>query len=231
MLLAGAVVPATPLLVPEVGAFSIADDPLRRRAAEAVTRLLGSAPDEVVVVGVGGRTGPQHGKWDWTGFGVPLRAATGPALEPALAVGDWLLDQVGWTGRRLHRAVAPDETAERCRRTGAALAAGLRRTALLVCGDGSARRTERAPGHLDLRAGPFDADAARALASGDSDALLRLDIGLASALLAAGRAPWQVLAGAAQGARVRADLLHDEAPYGVGYLVAFWRSVSATITS
>jgi hypothetical protein len=227
VLVAGAVVPATPLLVPEVAGFSTAEAALRRHADTAVTRVLCEAPDEVTVVGVGDRTGPQHGQWDWTGFGVPLRASTGPGLQPGLGVGDWLLDRAGWTGRRRHCSVAPDETAERCRGTGAELAAGARRVALLVCGDGTARRSERAPGHLDLRSEPFDADTARALATGDTAALLRLDVGLATALMATGRAPWQVLAGAAQGEDLRAELLHDEAPYGVAYLVAVWLAATA----
>jgi hypothetical protein len=91
-----------------------------------------------------------------------------------------------------------------------------------VMGDGSACRTERAPGYLDERAVGFDAEVARALAEADTGALSRLDPVLAAELLAAGRAPWQVLAGAARGGRFTGALLADEAPYGVGYLVATW---------
>ena len=39
--------------------------------------------------------------------------------------------------------------------------------ALLVMGDGSARRSVKGPGFLDERAGPFDAEVSRALAAGD----------------------------------------------------------------
>lgn len=89
-------------------------------------------------------------------------------------------------------------------------------------GDGSACRTVKAPGYLDERAEPFDAEAARALGAADTAALAALDPGLARELQAAGRAPWQVLAGAAEGAGLSGALLYDEAPYGVGYLVAAW---------
>jgi hypothetical protein len=89
-------------------------------------------------------------------------------------------------------------------------------------GDGSARRGVTAPGYADERAEPFDATVAEALAKGDSDALLALDPALATDLMVAGRAPWQVLAGAAAGRAWRGDLRHADAPYGVAYFVASW---------
>ncbi len=68
--------------------------------------------------------------------------------------------------------------------------------ALLVVGDGAAMHTEKAPGYLDERAGPFDDAVAAALAAADPAALAALDPALAAELWASGRAPWQVLAGA-----------------------------------
>ncbi len=112
--------------------------------------------------------------------------------------------------------------AERCTGAGRDLAARADRVALLVMGDGSACRTLKAPGYLDERAEAFDAAAARALGAADPDALIALDEALAYELKAAGRAPWQVLAGAAQGAGLAGRLLYEDAPYGVGYLVAAW---------
>jgi aromatic ring-opening dioxygenase LigB subunit len=93
---------------------------------------------------------------------------------------------------------------------------------MLVMGDGSACRTVKAPGYLDERAADFDAAAARALGSADVAALSALDESLAYELKAAGRAPWQVLAGAAEGAGLGGRLLYEDAPYGVGYVVAAW---------
>jgi hypothetical protein len=95
--------------------------------------------------------------------------------------------------------------------------------ALLVMGDGSARRGEKAPGYDDPRARPYDDAVARALATADLAALRGLDPGLAAELLASGRAPWQVLAGAAAGTGWRGDLSYYAAPYGVAYFVAGWR--------
>jgi aromatic ring-opening dioxygenase LigB subunit len=94
--------------------------------------------------------------------------------------------------------------------------------ALLVMGDGSACRTVKAPGYLDERAEAYDAAVAAALGGADTAALAALDAELSAALKASGRAPWQVLAGAAEGADVGGELLYDEAPYGVGYFVAAW---------
>ncbi|SCE46834.1 hypothetical protein GA0115240_16515 [Streptomyces sp. DvalAA-14] len=111
---------------------------------------------------------------------------------------------------------------ERCATAGRAVAGSAGRVALLVMGDGSACRTVKAPGYLDDRAVPFDTNVAAALAEADTGALAALDPELAQILKAAGRAPWQVLAGAAEGAGLGGALLHESAPYGVGYFVATW---------
>jgi len=55
-----------------------------------------------------------------------------------------------------------------------------------VVADGSARRTEKAPGHLDDRAEGFDAQVEKALAAGDPELLKALDVNLAEALLVGG---------------------------------------------
>ena len=91
-----------------------------------------------------------------------------------------------------------------------------------MLGDGAATHTERAPGHFDGRAAGFDAAVAAALRDADRAALATLDAGLAAELLAAGRAPWQVLAAATAGIDWRGELLHSTAPFGVAYHVAVW---------
>jgi hypothetical protein len=92
---------------------------------------------------------------------------------------------------------------------------------LVVLGDLSACRTERAPGAFRPEAARFDASVVEALATGNPARLLDLDPALAADLLVAGRVPLQVLAGAFQGGpAVRGRVLYDQAPYGVGYLVA-----------
>jgi hypothetical protein len=98
------------------------------------------------------------------------------------------------------------------------------RVALLAMGDGTARRGVKAPGYLDPRAEPYDARAVDALRRGSPSALLRLDPEEGRDLLVAGRAAWQVLAGAARSveASVDAELLAEDARYGVCYVVASW---------
>jgi hypothetical protein len=95
------------------------------------------------------------------------------------------------------------------------------RVGLVVMADLSACRTERAPGAFRAEAADFDASVAEALRTGTPARLLDLDPALAADLMVAGRVPLQVLAGAFESeAAVRGQVLYEDAPYGVGYLVA-----------
>jgi aromatic ring-opening dioxygenase LigB subunit len=152
---------------------------------------------------------------------VEAAATSSVPLPPSLAVAAWLLR--GWRAAPVEGlGVGEQLEQERCAVAGRAVAESAPRVALLIMGDGSARRTVKAPGYLDGRAEPFDAAVAAALDAADVPALDRLDADLAEAVQAAGRAPWQVLAGAARGAGLAGELLYDAAPYGVGYFVATW---------
>lgn len=94
--------------------------------------------------------------------------------------------------------------------------------ALLVLGDGSARRSVTAPGHLDERAASFDAAVAAAMGDGDAEALAELDRDLGASLLATGVPAWRVAGSLLSARSYQATLLADVAPYGVGYFVASW---------
>ncbi|MBW8796756.1 MAG: class III extradiol dioxygenase subunit B-like domain-containing protein [Streptomyces sp.] len=240
MLVAAAVCPCPPVLVPEVAAGAAAElDAARAACADALGVLAAARPDLLVVVGPAGQPGrgvfPQGSRGTFRGFGaeVDVRLGGGPAggpdaagereLPPSLAVGAWLLERMGWSGAPVEGlGVGESLEAERCVRAGREIAGRAARVAMLVMGDASACRTLKAPGYLDERAAPFDAEVARALGAADIEALKALDADLAYQLKAAGRAPWQVLAGAAEGADLGGALLHDDAPYGVCYLVATW---------
>jgi hypothetical protein len=212
-------VPMAPLLVPAVaGGSARLDDDLRRACLVVAKRLTADAPSEVVVAAPTDPPGEwdERHTWDFVGFGVPR---TGPLdrsrLPWSLGIGAWLLDEVGWSGPRRYIGVdgtvmAGDEPSGD--------------VAVLVLGDGSARRTEKAPGHLDVRAEPFDNEIARLLASGGVVGLATIDGELGDELLCAGRPVWRWL-GSLIGSRavVSADLLAHTAPYGVGYFVAYWR--------
>jgi hypothetical protein len=92
---------------------------------------------------------------------------------------------------------------------------------LVAMGDLSACRTDRAPGGFRPEAAAFDASVSAAFRTGAPDRLLDLDPDRAADLLAAGRVPLQVLAGALQDAPAMCgQVLYEDAPYGVGYLVA-----------
>lgn len=226
-LVAAAVVPGAPLLVPELaGGSAHLDEPLRKEVLEVVQGLLDLPVGRLVVVGTAALSRTELGTWDWSSYGVRVRgAAAGPVLPASLALGAWLLDRCGAGPERTYVGVADTESPEACARLGQELA--LEDVRLLVVGDGSACRSEKAPGSLDPRAEPFDAAVADALAAGDPAALLALDAQVARELLAAGRAPWQVLAGAAGQTRSTAELRSATAPYGVGYVVATWRQDEA----
>ncbi|MFG3044115.1 class III extradiol dioxygenase subunit B-like domain-containing protein [Streptomyces sp. NPDC048241] len=233
MLVAVAVCPCPPLLVPEVASGAAPElDAARAACADALGVLAAARPDRLLVIGPaehGGRH-PQGTPGSFRGFGVDLDVtlgrgtAPGPELPASLAVAAWLLERSDWAADVPVEGVAVDTAlpADQCARLGAQLSGGDDRVALLVMGDGSACRTLKAPGYLDERAAPFDTEAARALGTADPAALAALDAGLARELQASGRAPWQVLAAAAEGAGLDGTLLYDEAPYGVGYFVATW---------
>jgi hypothetical protein len=151
----------------------------------------------------------------------PDDADARPALPPGPGIGAYLLDQAGYRGERLIWSVSADEPVAGCRKLGADLAGRDTGTALLVIGDGSARRSPRAPGHFDERAAAFDAEAERAVRAGDVRALLDLDPGLARDLMATGRPAWQVLAGALEGCTsLSVAVPYAGDPFGVAYLVA-----------
>ncbi|EST34270.1 class III extradiol dioxygenase subunit B-like domain-containing protein [Streptomyces roseochromogenus] len=236
MLVSAAVCPCPPLLVPEVAAGAAPEmDAARAACSDALGVLAAARPDLLVVVGPAEQSGrgsfPQGARGSFRGFGVDLDVRLGPAtdapgereLPPSLAVGAWLLERTGWAdapieGLGIGEALAP----ERCGDVGRETGARAGRVALLVMGDASACRTVKAPGYLDERAAPFDAEVARALGTADLPAIRALDPELAQELKASGRAPWQVLAGAAENTALSGSLLYEAAPYGVGYVVAAW---------
>lgn len=190
-------VPSAPFLLLGAG-----PDDLRECVDEALQALTG----DVVVVGAAPRPGWWEGSVDRTPYGVRGTPAEDP-LPLALAVGRTLL------GDRPHRlwGVPSDGLPEA--------------DSLLVVGDGTARRSEKAPGHLDPRAEGFDHAVARALDTADGEALLALDPALAGQLWVGGLAAWRAVA--AVPGPWDATVTYALAPFGVGYVVATWRATSA----
>jgi hypothetical protein len=91
-----------------------------------------------------------------------------------------------------------------------------------VMGDGPGRRARGARGAADPAADRYDAAICAALAAADSRWLAVLDPGSSAGLFAAGRAAWQVLAGAAADGEFEGQLSYAAAPFEVSYFVATW---------
>jgi hypothetical protein len=207
---------------------------------------VGSGSRTFGVDGAAGSFAPYGVRVPVASFG-PRDHAAVSGLPLSLTVGAWLLERARRaeaTGRRAEatgrRAEAVARRAEaacvgqsvaatlpspECAALGAELGASAERVALLVMGDGSACRGDRAPGYADPRAEPYDDAVAAALRDADPPALLALDEKLSGELMVAGRPAWQVLAGAAlAGHRTwHGALSYASAPYGVCYFVATWR--------
>ncbi|MEZ0089668.1 hypothetical protein [Streptacidiphilus sp. EB129] len=231
MLVAAAVCPCPPLLLPELAAGAAAElDGLRAACDTAIGAVLAAEPDLVWVVGPAAEHGvfEEGGVGSFQPYGVGRAVTLGPGrssepLPSSLAVGAWLLERSGWRGDARGLGVPDYLEAELCAANGVRLAGSATRVGLLVLGEGSARRSLKAPGYLDERSEAFDETVARGLAGADAGGeLSALDDHLAFELMASGRAPWQVLTAAAAGLGLSAKLLYADAPYGVGYFVAAW---------
>ncbi|MFL6119871.1 class III extradiol dioxygenase subunit B-like domain-containing protein [Actinophytocola sp.] len=227
MIVRAAVVPHPPLLVPELVVGADVDVTAVREACLTVATRLTSAAPRWLAVGTGpvGRLGPDAaGTFAGFGVDVPVRmsdtatSSPDPAMPLSALVTAWLREHAGATEVTMH-LIPPDLSPEDCYALGERLAAEPAQVGLLIAGDGSHRHGEGAPGRSDDRASPFDAAVHEALRSADAKALQALDPKLADELGAAGRAPWQVLAGAMGQDRWTADarLL---VPFGVAYHLA-----------
>lgn len=213
---AAAVVPSSPMLVPEVSTGAAPElAGLRVASDDVVRRLVGVGAEVVVVAGSGPRAAYPHGSaGTFAGFGVPLRVCLGddvgepPTMPLELCIGAWFLERARYAGVTAGVTVdgewsSPDVD-----------------TALLVVADGTVCRTDKAPGAFDPRAAGFDALIGSALGAGDGAALRALDPHLAGELRVGGLPVLRAL-GALPGPW-RAELLAEDARHGVGSFVAFW---------
>jgi hypothetical protein len=220
VLVAAAVCPHPPLLVPELAGAAAGElDELRAACASVVGALRDAGPDLIVVVGGADRAGTYGADAAGTlaPWGVDVRTGEGdPVLPLSLSIGRWLLDREHLAAAEFH-AISYDATPQDCAALGRRLADMAARVAMLVMADGSACLTEKSPGSLDPRAKPRNRAVVEALARGE---VLELDPLEAAELWLAGRAALQVLAGT--GSSLSGEVLYDDAPYGVGYFAARW---------
>lgn len=227
MIVSAAFCPAPPLLHPlalgpagrELGSA------LRAACAQALARMLATGPESVLVLGASpvDRVYGRGDAGDMLGYGVPVRVGfDGPArhgrarLPLAHTLGAWLLDEAGFSGRRVGLTAGAQLT-EEC-----SAAVDARRAALLVMGDGSARRTEDSPARYDPEAIGFDQSVEQALAKGEGSALLDLDQRIGERVLAAGIGSWHTAGKILRSTPMHAELHYADSPFGVFYAVASW---------
>src|SRR5258705_10358339 len=160
------------MLVPEVAAGAASElDDLRAACRAALAHLANATVDSLIVVGADTSTvrrdPPFGGTMSPWGIDLPIGAPGAAQLPLSLLIGAWLAP-----GAATFQSVASDATPQECAALGRSLAAEADRVGLLVLGDASACRSEKAPGYADPRAEDFDAAVAAALATADGPALL-----------------------------------------------------------
>lgn len=234
MIRAAAFCPHPPVLVPEIAgsgetSAAIELDELRASCHVAV-RTAAESGAQVVMLGSAVRSLAHsplaHGSL--AGYGLSGEIHLGSPscggadeLPLSLTVGAWLVrEALGPRSGAVGFSIGPDFAASRAAVELLALAEA-RDVALIVMGDGSARRSISAPGYLDERAESFDSEVVSALASGDPARLSNVDALLGDELLSAGVSAWHAAADVLVG-KYEASVIYDAAPYGVGYFVASW---------
>lgn len=240
MLVAAALVPDTALLVEGVAGQADPVHELLAPAMAAITQVMASEPEVVVVVAPGASDRVLGGtvSTSLAAAGVPDAWVRWPIEEIALddaaagrvrpsvasAVALHLLVRAG--RRRAIRVVevTPARGAAALAGLGSSLA-GAQRTGFVVAGSGSGRHGPDAPLADDNRAPAYDAALLADLADGGPQARARLassDPGLAAELAVRGWAPWQVLLGAAGDREVEARCLADGVVLGAQHAVLVW---------
>ena len=132
-----------------VGAAGELDD-LRTACRAAVAHLTNTSVDSLIVVGSDMQTVRRDPPFGGTlrpwGIDVPVGDPAGD-LPLSLLIGAWLAPGAG-----NFQSIAADAPPAECLELGRALADEAPRVGLLVLGDGSACRTDKAPGFFDARA-------------------------------------------------------------------------------
>lgn len=197
------VVPSSPLMISSVGAADPLGD-VRALAVDAVSWLTSTCSSVVVL------SAPAD----------PANVARGVPTPLGERVARSLLSAAGFSGEvSFGWSSSPRYEGGQSRPLPT-------ETGVLVVGDGSARRGEKAPGHLDERAFAFDESIEKALGDCDGTALRSLDTGLGAELLAAGTPAFIELGGLPDADRHTAVVDYADDPLGVQYWIVRWQCVS-----
>lgn len=222
-----AFIPAAPLLCPDVDIESLLADE-RAASIELVAELQQDA-DLIVIIGTGASTTwfEQGGIGSTRGFGGVSHYAVGSGVEElpqAITIGASVVVAAGWNGEVKALAIDALTTVEQRKVIAQELLAKSenQRTLIVAVGDGSATRTEKAPGYIQPDALAFDEAITAAIGNADRDSILRIEQSTADRLWCKGLPVWQVVSNAF--APTQSALILESAPFGVNYLVASWRA-------
>ncbi|MDP2014217.1 MAG: hypothetical protein Q8L05_08340 [Actinomycetota bacterium] len=227
MIVGAVFIPSSPLLLADVDVEGLLDD-VRAASIELLSEFL---PDARQIIAIGsadetawfdeGGIGTSKGLGGHADFSIGAGTAT---LPLALTIAAFVLEAAGADQPILALSVGKQTTStERglIAQEVQARAADVP-TVLLVVGDGSATRTEKAPGYIQPDALNFDAVVSAALAAADFQTLVEITQEQAERLWCQGLPAWQVAALAGQHLK-QGELALETAPFGVNYLVASWR--------
>ncbi len=226
MITAVVFIPAAPLLCPDVDVESLLADE-RAASIELVAELQQDA-ERIIVIGTGKSTTwfEDGGIGNTRGLGGVSHYTIGTGLNElpqSLTVGASVVSAAGWAGDVKALVIDAETTAGQRQVLAKEVVtrAAAQRTLVVAVGDGSATRTEKAPGYIQPDALDFDAAVIRAIDSVDCNALMAIEQSTADRLWCGGLPSWQVVAQAidtAQGA-----VVFESSPFGVNYFVASWR--------
>ncbi|WP_296604489.1 hypothetical protein [Nocardioides sp.] len=150
---------------------------------------------------------------EYAGLDDPVAELRAACLEAVRWLGDGPVILADPQGERVARALVDAAGVSTSSTTGDRSTTGA--SAYLVIGNGSAKRTEKAPGHLDERAHPFDEGLGASLRAGRPE----VDAALAEQL-------WASVEGIGRMAELgelgEARVDYDDDPYGVQYWVMRW---------
>lgn len=225
VLVAVAIVPSAPVLVPEL-AGTAATETADLRAA--VLRAAAALPERWVALGVG----PDDQTFDsaagtFAGYGVDVGVQLSPdagavtELPLCALIAGWLRGQVrpeGGIQVRVSPAALPvAEGLNRGRDLRAELDSAADPVGVLVVADGCHTLTPAAPGGHDPASVAVQARLDEALAGGDTSVLQTLPETVV------GRAAFAVLAGLTEHGPHGAEEYYRGAPFGVGYYAGVWQ--------
>lgn len=157
------------------------------------------------------------------GQGYEVTGIKGYELDHGTAVPLYFLQRNGWRGRlvALGYNFLPDEDHLRfgsCIRR--AVEATGRRAALVASGDLSHRLKPEAPAGYQPRAHLFDEEVVSSLQDCQPERIVNIDVNLRKLAGECGYRSMLVAFGATRGLKANCAVLHYEAPFGVGYMVA-----------